>query len=75
MPTYKTAEVSEFLDIPAPSIRRIKNEVSDAMIEGQHYFRQGRSLLWTAGGIDLLAQIKGNPFAGLLEDAALWSDA
>ncbi|NJR42986.1 MAG: hypothetical protein HC767_10300 [Akkermansiaceae bacterium] len=46
MPTYKTAEVSEFLDIPAPSIRRIKNEVSDAMIEGQHYFRQGRSLLW-----------------------------
>jgi hypothetical protein len=75
MPTYKTAEVSEILNMPQSSIRRTKNEISEAMVEGQHYFRQGRSLLWTAGGIDLLAQTKGNPFAGLLGDQALWSDA
>lgn len=68
-----TQEVADLLNVPAPSVRRIKKQL--ALTEGFHFVKEGSRLLWTGEGVDELSYyLTNNPFAGLLEDGELFEE-
>jgi hypothetical protein len=61
-----TQEIADLLNIPAASVRRIKQQLS--LNEGFHFVKEGNRLLWTPDGADAITlYVNENPFVGLLE--------
>jgi hypothetical protein len=60
-----TQEIADILNIPAPSVRRIKKQLD--LTEGFHFVKEGSRLLWTPDGADAITlYVNENPFVGLL---------